>query len=267
MRVIGANTMNAARPPTVSPLSRLSVVSVLSLLAACALGACAPEANCLDDKSCADSRSAGGAAGDDGGATAANTAAAAANGPVCTVLGKPHIGLGGVDVASSTDGPASGDRARTKPYSALVTEYARVLGGENAPALIGSTGPTFGVAADRWYLEPTASAVFIDTAFEVAFEGCLRKTGEIPGGSAEPKYAVAPMPATARDACTYWTRVFWSHDPTPPQLDACVAAVLDPSSETYGRPGVDEVTHPMTAKRRWAYACASVLTATGFLTY
>lgn len=225
---------------------------VLSLL----LVGCAPENHCLQDNTCTDpSAGVPGANGEGSAASAAESTA-----PSCTVFGVAHIGLGGDDLAAQADGPPSGDRGRTKPYSALLTEYARVLGSENAPASIASTGPTFGVASDRWYLEPIPSAVVISTAFDVAFEGCLKLVNA-------PKYSAAPTPDSARAACTDWAKRFWSRDATPPQLDACAAVAVETTSETFGRPGVDEVTRGATPQRQWAYACASVLTATGFLTY
>jgi hypothetical protein len=198
---------------------------------------------------------------------AADATAGAPNAPSCTVFGQSHIGLGGEDLAAKDDGPPGGDRARSKPYSALLTEYGRVLGSQNAPSSIDTKGPTFGIAADRWYLEPIASAVFVSTAFEVAFEGCLKMTGELPGGSADARYAAEPTKDTAGVECAEWIRRFWSHAGTPDTIDACVAVATDTTSETYGRPTVDETTRATTPRRRWAYACASVLTATGFLTF
>jgi hypothetical protein len=242
----------------VTPLRAIvSVLTLGTLVAACDVGE-----DCPGDGTCRDRRSgAGGAAGeggDDAGAPAA---------PSCTVFGRAHLGLGGEDLASQAAGPASGDRGRAKPYSALSTEYARVLGSENAPALIARTGPTFGVPAARWYLEPIPSAVFVNTAFDVAFEGCLKMTGDLAGGTADSRYAATPTLESARQECAGWARRFWSREATPPQIDACSSVAVETTSETYGRPSVDEISRPTTPQRRWAYACASVLTATGFLTY
>lgn len=240
--------------------------SVLATACTLVLGAlvtaCDVSDDCPGDGTCRDRRGGGNGAaaesGDDAGAAAA---------PSCTVFGRAHLGLGGEDLAAHAAGPASGDRGRAKPYSALLTEYARVLGSDNAPSLVTRAGATFGVPAARWYLEPIPSAVFVNTAFDVAFEGCLEMTGDIPGGSADSRYAVMPTPESARQECAAWARRFWSRDATPPQIDACAAVAIETTSETYGRPSVDEITRPTTPQRRWAYACASVLTATGFLTY
>jgi hypothetical protein len=238
---------------------------VLTSLCALALGAlataCTPDSDCLG-RSCGDRRTAGGEDAADAAADAAATSA-----PSCTVFGQPHIGLGGEDVAAKTDGPPGGDRARAKPYSALVTEYSRVLGKENAPSSIGAKGQTFGVPPDRWYLEPIASAVFVSAAFDVAFEGCLELTGDIAGGSGDPKYAAAPTKETAGPACADWIRRFWSRAASPDQIDACVSVATDTTSETYGGAAEGQTTRTTTPQRRWAYACASALTATGFLTF
>jgi hypothetical protein len=180
--------------------------------------------------------------------------------PMCTELGKPHIGLGGEDLAANQDGPPHGDRARAKPYDALLTEYARVLGSDNRPSLIDEAGGTFGIAPERWFLEPLMSAVFVDTAFKVAFEGCLSVTSDA-------RYSAPPAVGNATVQCTEWARRFWSREATADEIAACVDVALDTTPETYGRPNVDEATREVTPPRRWAYACASVLTSAGFLTY
>ena len=241
--------------------------ALLALVLGTLAVACAPDADCLQHNACFDTQPAAASAGEVGDGGAGADAGPAAVAPSCTIVGLAHIGLGGEDLAAQADGPLGADRARAKPYSALLTEYGRVLGPENAPASIANTGPTFGVPADRWYLEPIASAVFVDTAFDVAFEGCLKMTGDIGGGSADPKYATAPTKTTAGAVCAEWIRRFWSRTGSPDQIDACVSVATDGTSETYGRPSVDETTRATTSPRRWAYACASVLTATGFLTF
>ncbi len=213
---------------------------------------CAPE-DC--DRLCRDRRNSASSEVD---ASVDSEAPSAA--PMCTVFGKPHIGLGGEDLAAKQDGPPNGDRARAKPYAALLTEYARVLGSEHRPSLVDKAGGTFGIAPDRWFLEPLMSAVFVDTAFKVAFEGCLSVTSDA-------RYSAPPAVGTATVQCTEWARRFWSRDATPEEVAACVDVALDTTPETYGRPNVDETTREVTPPRRWAYACASVLTSAGFLTY
>lgn len=187
--------------------------------------------------------------------------------PACTVFGKPHIGLGGEDLAAKNNLVAYADRARAKPYSALLTEYARVLGVANRPGSIDGLGGTFGEPAARWYMEPMASAVFVNTAYNVAFEGCLRMSGDIGGGTVDARLAIAPTSASAKAVCSEWMRTFWSREGTPEQVDECASAALEATSETYGGGSVAEVTRPATPKRQWAYACASVLTSSGFLTF
>jgi hypothetical protein len=187
--------------------------------------------------------------------------------PACTVFGAPHIGLGGEDLAAKNNVVAYADRARAKPYTALLTEYARVLGTTNRPASIDGLGGTFGDPAARWYIEPMASAVFVNTAYNVAFEGCLRLTGDIAGGTADSRFATAPSQATAKTVCGEWMRKFWSREGTPEQINECVSAALEATNETYGGGAIAEVTRPATPKRQWAYACASVLSSSGFLTY
>lgn len=190
--------------------------------------ACTPDAPCVG-KACRESH------GLEGDADAAVTARALE----CTTFGAAHVGLGGVDLAAKAGGAIAGDRARTKPYSALVGEYDRVLGRENVPASLAGAASTFGVANDRWFLEPVLSAVFLGEAFDVAFQGCASITATLP----------APTGDDARTRCASWARAAWSREATPDQLEACVAVALE------------------SPDRPWAHACASVLSSTGFLTY
>lgn len=190
--------------------------------------ACTPDPPCTG-KACRESHGLGGD----------EDASVTAQALECTTFGAAHVGLGGVDLAAKAGGAVAGDRVRTKPYSALVGEYDRVLGRENVPASLASAASTFGVANDRWYLEPVLSAVFLGEAFDVAFQGCASVTTNLP----------VPTADAARAKCASWARAAWSREATPDQLDACVAVALE------------------SPDRPWAYACASVLSATGFLTY
>lgn len=192
----------------------------------------------------------------------------ASGAPACASGGKAHVGLGDVDLAATTAGPAYVDRARVKPYSALVTEYTRVLGVKNLSPLLSDAGATFADPPDRWYIEPLASGVLINTAYNVAFEGCLRLTGDVSGGAPDARFATAPTTDSAKAVCSEWIRKFWSRDATPDQVDACAAVAVESTLETYGGSLAEpEQSRRLTPKRQWAYACASVLSATGFLTY
>lgn len=139
------------------------------------------------------------------------------------------------------------DRQRIKPFSALQTEYPRALG--NTPATLAGSGATFGQAPARWFEEPQANAVALQTAYNIAFDGCLTFT------EAPAEFAAAPTPQTAETNCAAMARKFWSKTPSPQEIQACAdVAVTGSASEAQPR-------------RRWAYACASVMTASGFLTY
>jgi hypothetical protein len=131
----------------------------------------------------------------------------------------------------------------------------RVLGLQTAPNLQ-SSAATFGEAAPRFFAEPKASAVNLFEAYQVAFRLCAAtNTAGV--------FASAPTEAAARTECAGWERKFWSRTPTPADVDSCVKiAVTD--SVTENPPTGTRQTTPV---RRWAYACASVLTSAGFLTY
>ena len=73
--------------------------------------------------------------------------------------------------------------------------------------------------------------------------------------------------AKQKTVCGEWMRKFWSREGTPEQINECVSAALEVTTETYGGGSVAEVTRPATPKRQWAYACASVLSSSGFLTF
>lgn len=170
-------------------------------------------------------------------------------------MGKQYTGFAGTMLeAGRVDLDLGVERSRVKPYSALTGEYQRVLG--NNPALIGQSATTFGQDANRWLSEPTSSAVTVYTAFRVAFQGCLTITTN----TANAKYQTLPSNTTAATECSAWARKFWSRDAVQSEIDACVqVAMVDTMRE-----GTN--TNP-PANRRWAYACASVLSAAGFMTY
>ncbi|WP_394844016.1 hypothetical protein LZC95_44055 [Pendulispora brunnea] len=230
----------------------------LSLLGGLALGGCSAShpGECLDESNCP------------GDTPPQNDPKKVV--PLCADTGMAHVGLGGVELtAGRLEAVAGADRGRSKPYSALASEYARVLGKDNNPSLLGdgATATTFGQPQARWSLEPQASAVSLYTAYRVAFDGCLQLTGAVANASGsaqgDPKYAAAPDAETAKAQCLAWARKFWSRAAGPDEVQACVeVAVTSSLQETYN--GKTTSTPP---RRRWAYACASVLSATGFLAY
>jgi hypothetical protein len=170
------------------------------------------------------------------------------NPPEQCVTGASYVGFDGVKLEGTRVQAALGvDRGRVKPYSALVTEYPRVLG--NTPASLAGAATTFGQPPARWYDEPVSGAVSLQTSLAVAFDGCLTLT------ATDAQYGSAPTTATAQASCAAMAKSFWSRTPTTAEIQSCVdVAVTGSAAET-------------NARRRWAYACASVLNAAGFLTY
>jgi hypothetical protein len=189
-------------------------------------------------------------------------ASATAPGMTCSDAAKDRIGLGGISLKlGRADGVAGADRRRTKPFNVLSTELSRVLG--NTPPSMAGLGATFGEAQARWYSEPKPSAVILSSAQGVAFEGCLKLT------ETDAAYAAAPEISTATAACSAMARKFWSRVVAPADVQGCVdVATVDSVDETYatGANGAP-MTQPTTPRRRWAYACASLLTTTQFLAY
>ncbi|HWL85827.1 MAG TPA: hypothetical protein VNO21_08500 [Polyangiaceae bacterium] len=229
--------------------SVLALFVSFAAVAGCSSGAGDP---CLDDATCADGT---------GNPPTTTTA-------ICANFGAAYVGLGGADLtATRAEAVAGVDRGRSKPYSALVTEYARVLGADDNPTLLASSGATFDEPDARWYQEPQASAVSLYTAYRVAFDGCLQLTGVIANASGsaqgDAKYGVAPDAQSAKTECQAWARKFWSRAPIDDEVRACIdVAVVSSRQET-----INGTTTDTAPARRWAYACASVLSATGFLAY
>lgn len=161
--------------------------------------------------------------------------------------GVAHVGLGGTDfTADRTAGALGADRRRVKPFSALTTEFARALG--QAPASMTASAAAFGEVPPRWYVEPTAGAVSLYTTYSLAFTGCYDTlTG--------PAYQQPPTPESAANECKTLQRKAWQRSPTPEETQACVDLATGGLA-----------TEPV-ARRRWAHACAAVMTAAPFTTF
>ena len=167
--------------------------------------------------------------------------------PATCDQGFTYQGFGGLrlEVGRDEDGVGN-DRDRVKPLSALTGEYARVLG--TTPALLASLSNTFGNTPPRWYIEPQANAVSLFSSMRVAFVGCLNLT-------ATSEYDVTPDTNNARSKCADFSHRFWSRTAEVDEVDACVLLVTTKTGEE---------SQP---RRKWAYACASVLSSASFLTY
>ena len=161
--------------------------------------------------------------------------------------GYNYQGFGGMRLEVGRDEDQVGfDRDRVKPLTALRGEFTRVLG--STPALLDSLSNTFGVTPPRWYIEPEASAVSLYSSMRVAFVGCL-------GVTATAEYDVMPDATNARTRCAAFAHKFWSREANTEELDSCVDMVTNKTSEE------------PAARRKWAYACSSVLSSASFLTY
>lgn len=166
----------------------------------------------------------------------------------CMANMKLYKGFGDIELtADRSKGDIGADRARLKPYSALTGEFQRVTG--STPASLTSAAAAFGTAPDRWFFETSANAISLYTTYRAAFEAGLTIAGT------DAKYATAPTDATAATECASFERKAWSRTPVSTEIQACVSAAMQDSLAE---------TDP---KRRWAYAFAAVLGATGFTTF
>jgi len=167
----------------------------------------------------------------------------------CTNSGRTYKGFGNVELTAArlTEIPMEGDRFRIKPFDALKSDFQRVMG--SVPKSLDANAATFAAAPERWYSEPVASAVTLFTTYRVSYEAALTFTGS------DAKYASAPTQDSAKAACDSFARQVWNKVPTSEQVASCVKiAVVDTAAES-------------DPKSRWAYALASVLSATGFVAY
>lgn len=159
-----------------------------------------------------------------------------------------YEGFGGTRLeAGRADEDIGFDRDRVKPLSALTGEYARVLG-TPTPALLSQLSSTFGQVPARWYVESEANAVSLFSALRVAFVGCVDYTNNA-------QFDAMPDPTNAEVKCGEFARRFWSRSPDTNEVQSCVDLVTN---------GTARETQP---RRKWAYACASVLSSAPFLTF
>jgi hypothetical protein len=167
--------------------------------------------------------------------------------PTCPVT-RSYAGFGGRMLEGSRVAiDAGADRLRLKPFVALASEYARAL--SLASFDTSAYAATFGRPPARWFAEPLASANTLYAAFALAYDACTKHT------ATDAAYAAAPDTNTATLACHTFAKRAWSRDATADETAACVSYAIDKTAT---------VTNP---RARWAYTCASVLTASGFLTY
>ena len=168
-------------------------------------------------------------------------------GTTCNDKAKSYIGIGGKELKDTRQpGQAGIDRARTKSYEVLLAEFPRVIG--VSPPSMATLGPTLGQAANHWYVEARPSAVGLNSTLQAAFEGCLVYTAK------DAQFSAAPTEASAKMSCMAMARKFWSRTVNESDVQGCVdVATKDAAKEP--------------TNRRWAYACASLLTSTPFLAY
>jgi hypothetical protein len=162
---------------------------------------------------------------------------------------KKYQGLGGKELTLGRveEVPKLGDRARIKPFSALTGEFSRVL--KFTPSSLTNNAATFNAAPDRWYLEPSLNGVNVFTAYRAAYEAALSYAGT------DPMLLAAPSDESATQACAAIAEKAWNRQPTEQEVNSCKKVALNDSASEGD------------IKKRWAYAIASILTATGFMSY
>ena len=166
----------------------------------------------------------------------------------CETLGRTYTGIGGSTLqAGRVEVAPYSDRQRVKPYSTLSGEYGRVLG--NQAADTEAFAATFGKPPARWFEEPEASANTLYASFTLAYQGCTAFT------ASAAEYAEAPTEENAATMCASFARRFWDRNAEEDELTGCIEYAVN---------GTASEANPRV---RWAYTCASVLTAAGFVAY
>ena len=168
----------------------------------------------------------------------------------CTVKpqGRAYLGFDGVDLGGARVNENVGvNRARVKPYVVMASEYQRVLG-LVPPSLAGAAG-SFDDPPARWFTEASHSGVSLAAIFDLSFEGCEAFTKDAAD------YAAMPDATSAVAVCTSLMKKAWNRSPSPDEIGACVTF------------GTTKLNAEPSARRRWAYVCASVLSSSNFLTF
>jgi hypothetical protein len=160
--------------------------------------------------------------------------------------GIAHIGFAGQNfVADRKPGEIGKDRRRMKPFTALAGEFQRALG--VVPAGLAASTAAYGDVPARWYAEPTAGAVSLYTTYTLAFGSCYDTMTAA-------TFSQAPTAESAPIECAKMQRTIWQRTPSKDEITACADLALDLTTET-------------NARRRWAHACASIMSSAGFTTY
>lgn len=169
--------------------------------------------------------------------------------PVVCETTRSYPGFGGASLEADRLAIEPGsDRLRLKPFTVLATEYNRALG------LTGfNTGPyaaTFGRPPARWFAEPLASASTLYAAYALAYDACTQHTTANAAA-----FANAPTTVIADRICRDFARAAWHREATDAEAATCATFA------------VDKTNSADAPAKRWAYTCAAVLTAEGFLAY
>jgi hypothetical protein len=173
--------------------------------------------------------------------------------PQCTTApqGRSYTDFGGNRLEESrVNQDISANRARLKPFSAMATEYKRVLG--QVPASLAGQSGAFEIPPARWYEEPSLSGVGMSTLFGVGFEAATAYT------ATDARFKKAPDAASAPAECANFLRLVSSRIPTTTEIQACASFALG---------SVGGLAKEPKAERRWAYVLATALTSSGFLSY
>jgi hypothetical protein len=190
----------------------------------------------------------GGCVGDIGSTTGDDDGSDMPPEPVTCQATRSYAGFAGTPL--ETDRPTiepGSDRMRLKPYAALAAEYKAALGLTAFDTA--AYANTFGKPPARWFTEPQASANTLYAAFALAYGACTQAT------ASDVAFATAPTTTGADVLCGNFIRGAWHREPAAAETAACVDY------------SVNKTKASDAPRVRWAYTCAAVLSASGFLAY
>lgn len=178
---------------------------------------------------------------------------------VCSAKGgQTYTGFGGIELTAGRVQEISGegDRARVKSFSALKGEFQRVF--TITPTSLASNGDSFDDPPKRWYIEPSVTGTNLFTLYRAAYEAALTYVDLNPDnldGLGAQGLMMPPNETTAQNICNFVSIRAWHRAPSQEEIAGCQKIAL---VETQEEPSI---------KNRWAYAIATILAASDFISY
>ena len=152
-------------------------------------------------------------------------------------FGQRKLGLDRVEADTSKP-----NRMRIKPFAVLADEYQRVTG--IVPESLAASRDRFAPPPNRWFSESERSSLTVIASFNISYEAALKLI------EAQPDL-IADKPAA--EVCGSFAQKAWSRIPSDDEVTTCVE-IASKDAE-------------LSAIQKWAYALATILSASGFVAF